>query len=200
MPKQLALKMVVATVALSFSQLAAAAVVVGPTSGGYSTFTDTLTNRQWVKLDTFFNRSSTSMFTELTAAGFTVGTRTDVQQLLDTLQPIGANWASYASIMGRAPNRDLIWGAYQVSDQNRIGWAFSFNGASTWSYNDNAAFASDIPNGGSADADMNVWAFRTDAQGAVPEPAAWMMMLIGMAGIGFSMRRKDKQTLRVRFA
>lgn len=34
---------------------------------------------------------------------------------------------------------------------------------------------------------------------AVPEPATWMMMLIGMAGIGFSMRRKDKQTLRVRY-
>lgn len=200
MPKQIALKMVVATVALSFSQLAAAAVVVGPTSGGYSTFTDTITNRQWVKLDTFFNRSATSMFTELTAAGFTVGTRTDVQQLLDTLQPIGANWASYATIMGRAPNRDLIWGAYQISDPTRIGWAFSSNGNTNWNYNDNAFIASGIPNEGTSNADMNVWAFRTDAQGAVPEPAAWMMMLIGMAGIGFSMRRKTKQTLRVRFA
>lgn len=38
------------------------------------------------------------------------------------------------------------------------------------------------------------------AIGAVPEPAAWMMMLIGMAGIGYSMRRKNKPTLRVRFA
>ena len=34
---------------------------------------------------------------------------------------------------------------------------------------------------------------------AVPEPAAWMLMLIGMAGVGFSMRRKDKTTLRVRY-
>lgn len=38
------------------------------------------------------------------------------------------------------------------------------------------------------------------AIGAVPEPAAWMMMLFGMAGIGYSMRRKQKPTLRVRFA
>lgn len=36
--------------------------------------------------------------------------------------------------------------------------------------------------------------------GAVPEPAAWMLMMIGMAGVGYSMRRKEKQTLRVRFA
>ena len=34
---------------------------------------------------------------------------------------------------------------------------------------------------------------------AVPEPAAWMLMLIGMAGVGFSMRRKDKPALRVRY-
>lgn len=38
------------------------------------------------------------------------------------------------------------------------------------------------------------------AIGAVPEPAAWMMMLLGMAGIGYSMRRKQKPTFRVRFA
>ena len=34
---------------------------------------------------------------------------------------------------------------------------------------------------------------------AVPEPAAWMLMLLGMAGVGFSMRRKEKQALRVRY-
>ena len=34
---------------------------------------------------------------------------------------------------------------------------------------------------------------------AVPEPTTWMLMLMGMAGIGFSMRRKEKQTLRVRY-
>ena len=38
------------------------------------------------------------------------------------------------------------------------------------------------------------------AVAAVPEPTTWMLMLLGMAGIGFSMRRKDKQTLRVRYA
>ena len=36
--------------------------------------------------------------------------------------------------------------------------------------------------------------------GAVPEPTTWILMLLGMAGIGFSMRRKAKQTLRVRYA
>lgn len=38
------------------------------------------------------------------------------------------------------------------------------------------------------------------AIGAVPEPAAWVMMLLGMAGVGYSMRRKSKARLQVRFA
>ena len=37
------------------------------------------------------------------------------------------------------------------------------------------------------------------AVAAVPEPATWMLMLMGMAGVGFAMRRKEKQTLRVRY-
>jgi hypothetical protein len=39
----------------------------------------------------------------------------------------------------------------------------------------------------------------TYSVGAVPEPATWMFMMLGMAGVGFTMRRKDKQTLRVRY-
>lgn len=40
----------------------------------------------------------------------------------------------------------------------------------------------------------------TPVAGAVPEPTTWMLMLIGMAGVGFSMRRKAKQTVRVLYA
>ncbi|WP_411291721.1 PEP-CTERM sorting domain-containing protein [Sphingorhabdus sp.] len=44
-------------------------------------------------------------------------------------------------------------------------------------------------------------AFETDKfTVAVPEPTTWMLMLMGMAGIGFTMRRKRNTTLRVRFA
>lgn len=44
----------------------------------------------------------------------------------------------------------------------------------------------------------NAALFKTGV-GAVPEPATWLLMLMGMAGVGFVMRRKDKQTLRVRY-
>ena len=33
----------------------------------------------------------------------------------------------------------------------------------------------------------------------VPEPATWMFTLFGMSAVGFAMRRKEKQTLRVRY-
>lgn len=35
---------------------------------------------------------------------------------------------------------------------------------------------------------------------AVPEPATWAMMLFGFGAIGFGMRRRRKETARVRFA
>jgi hypothetical protein len=35
---------------------------------------------------------------------------------------------------------------------------------------------------------------------AVPEPATWAMMLLGFGAIGFGMRRRRKETARVRFA
>lgn len=38
------------------------------------------------------------------------------------------------------------------------------------------------------------------AVGAVPEPATWMFMILGMTAVGFVMRRNNKQTLRVRYA
>ena len=34
----------------------------------------------------------------------------------------------------------------------------------------------------------------------VPEPATWMMMILGFGAIGFGMRRSQKVTARIRFA
>lgn len=35
---------------------------------------------------------------------------------------------------------------------------------------------------------------------AVPEPAAWLMMILGMGAVGFTMRRRQKVTTRVSYA
>ena len=200
MSKHITLKLAAAAVALSFSHAATAAVVVGPTSGIYSTFTDTNTNRQWVKLDTFFNRSASSMFNEVTAAGFTVGTRADVEQLINTLPFLGDNWTFYAPIMGSAANRELMWGAYgPVDGGGRIGYAYINRYSDEWTFNDSVISAAVIPTGDGIRSDMNVWAFRSDGVGAIPEPATWMMMLMGFGLIGAAMRSNVKSGLRVSY-
>lgn len=38
------------------------------------------------------------------------------------------------------------------------------------------------------------------AVAAVPEPSTWMMMMLGFAGVGFSMRRKKQSVSRIQFA
>jgi PEP-CTERM motif len=64
-----------------------------------------------------------------------------------------------------------------------------------------AGTASSIDFGGTANqTGFDDITFGSAVAGAVPEPTTWMLMLIGMAGVGFSMRRKEKQTVRVRFA
>lgn len=40
----------------------------------------------------------------------------------------------------------------------------------------------------------------TQAAGAVPEPATWAMMLLGMGAVGFAMRRRSKVKTTVKFA
>ncbi len=46
---------------------------------------------------------------------------------------------------------------------------------------------------------QNSFEFDNLATGAVPEPSTWLMMMLGMLGVGFSLRRKKQPALRVRF-
>ena len=41
---------------------------------------------------------------------------------------------------------------------------------------------------------------RAFVQSAVPEPTTWLMMILGFAGIGFSLRRKQHVAARIQFA
>jgi hypothetical protein len=184
-------KLSLAAAALAFGTAASAAVVVGPTVGGYSTFTDTNTGLNWVRMDSFFDKSHNEMATAVTAAGFTVAGWSDVSALLETLPlPNAATWDSYAAIMGRAPNRELIWGSFApVKSNGNIDWAFSFRGASSWTAFNFDWPANTAPNAGTRDADMNIWAF-VGGTPPVPEPATWAMMIAGFGLVGAAMRRR----------
>jgi hypothetical protein len=179
----------VSLAALSCS-VAQAAVVAGPTVDGLTTFVDTDTGRDWLRLDNFFGESAASMITTATAAGFILATNADVTQMTGDvpLDGTSATWTAYAAVMGSAPNRELMWGAYAGTVPGYVGWGYAYNPA-PWYIMDNSDTVDDIPNGGTPYADLNLWAY---SGGGVPEPAAWTFLLLGVGGIGAISRSRGR--------
>ena len=135
-----------------------AAVVNSADVAGFTTFSDTNTGRVWLDLNNFFNQSPTQMISAATSAGFTFATRSDVEVLLNSLPLNGGEWAGYNTIMGGAPNRGLLWAAYDDvdADLSAAGWAFAFDYNTTWSFSDGGALLNDVQIGNMDDADMNL--------------------------------------------
>ncbi len=174
---------------------AQAAVVSGPTIDGLATFIDTNTDRTWLKLNDFFGETGDQMIATATAAGFTAATSADVMALTNTLPLDGTatTWDSYASVMGSAPNRDLMWGAYVPDPAADLGWAYAYSTDTSWTFVDGAYPANEVPNGvDSPYADENLWAYQTGS--AIPELSTWAMMMIGFAGLGFAGYRGARGT------
>jgi hypothetical protein len=171
-----------------------AQVVAGGTVGGFGTFVDVNTNRVWLRMDNFFDESADQMLAAAQAQGFSFATQADVNQLLGSLPLNGGQWSSYAAIMGQAPTRDLIWGAYEGSNPGSVGWAFAYSDYQAWSVIDNVDSSGSIPNEGSPEADLNLWAFQTGTP-SVPEPASWAMMVGGFGVVGGALRGRRKATI-----
>jgi hypothetical protein len=190
---------VLAAVALLLGGVTSANAGVIPHSdvNGLGTFQDTNTGDVWLKLNDFFGESYNQMKATAEANGFTVADNAGVHVLLDTLPlPDAATWDSYAAVMGKAPNRDLIWGAYLPPPGSTTdSWAFSSRGDSSWSFADNTGFGFDsVPNDPNFPQfeDMNIWAFQS-GQSAVPEPGTLTLMGIGIVGIaGYGWRRRKQ--------
>jgi hypothetical protein len=182
-------KLLLATTAsLALAAPALAAISLGPTVSGLATFTDSNTGRNWVRMDTYFNQSYNFMANDLTGKGFTLATRTDIEALFATVN-VAADFNGVAAIMGRAPNRALIWGAFApLASNNTIEWAFAFSG-NNWQIAGTSFGPDTVPNFNSPDADMNFWAF-TGGNGVVPEPASWAMLIAGFGLVGAVARRR----------
>ena len=177
-----------AVAAAALAGSASAAISIGPTVADIATFTDSTTGRNWAKLNTYFDKSYDFMAGDLGERGFTYATREDLEALFASFD-VSADFAGSAAIMGKAPNRDLIWGAYSPLNQdNTIKWYYTAGFG--WAVEENTNFlANQVPNGGTDDADMNFWAYVAGA-GAVPEPASWAMLIAGFGLVGAAARRR----------
>jgi hypothetical protein len=171
-----------------------ATVIDGPNIGGYGTFQDENTGRIWLDMDSFFGMNTTDMVTAASAAGFTFATRTDVEQLLNSLPLTGGEWLSYKAIMGDAPARELIWGSY-FETTSKVGWAWAYDFDNNWqivdsSYDSGNMNWNSIPNLGTDFVDMNIWAYQSGST-PVPEPMTLLLLGAGLAGLA-GIRKKMK--------
>lgn len=179
-----------------------AAVEMSADVDGLGTFIDTSTGLQWLRLDNFFNQSANQMIATASASGFQVASISDLNTLFSSLPSPSANFSAYSDLIGSAPNRNLIWGAYGDITDTNLPWAFAFSDDGTWRFGNGGSTGGNVaPNAGTPDADMNLWAFRASVGGAVPEPATWAMMLLGFGFVGGAIRSaKRKQKIAVSYA
>ena len=176
-------------------QRSCAAVIDSADVNGYTTFQDTNTGLVWLDLDNFYDSTSTygttgyDMISAATTAGFTFATKSKVEGLLGGLSLASGEWSSYASIMGYGIPRNLIWGMYDDLNGNPYGWAYSYSTDSSWGYADDSTDASSIQNlGFSGQVDMGIWAYQTSSP--VPEPATFILLGSGLAGLAFYRRKR----------
>ena len=147
-----------------------------------------------------------STYTALSFAGYNLPRETDVTNAIVQLNGVGANLLTGNYTFTPAPSGSLA---------SRVGNNLYFAGVSQGSYDTYSTnFASAIGSnytlsfnllsaGSGSGNGLRITATNalagTPVTGAVPEPASWAMMILGMGAVGFALRRQ-KVTTRVQFA
>jgi len=182
--------LILSAVVLGTASFANATIINGPNIGGYTTFQDLSTGRTWLDLNNFFNQSYSRMAATATSLGLTLATEADVLQLVSTLPLTGGQWSTYASIMGSAPNRELIWGGYADPGTGAHGWAWSNNGDISWNDEHQTQFRDNqVENHGGPYADMNIWAYTYKIAGVPDTGSSGALLCLAFTALA-GLRRK----------
>ncbi len=149
-----------------------------------------------------FNFVATSASTSVSFAGFQLPSYSHVRaitlvRLGQMTNLLGQSWtytpAPAGALAGQGPaglfgTNDLTFGGVVVNAYD----VFTQNFASTSGQGYTLSFRYDNPNGASG--------FRAETsarlQGAVPEPATWLMLIAGFGLMGAALRRRQKVTVR----
>lgn len=180
-----------ALLVLGSARPSSATVIFGTPVGGLGTFIDVNTGNTWLRLDDFYGLSYNDMKAQAETKGFAVADRTTVQNLLNSLPLDQGLWPGYRVVMGGAPNRDLIWGAY-LPEGPFLSWAWSFSSDQNWNFVDNTGFSlSGVTNSPGPFQDLDLWAVQTgSAPPPIPEPST--MLLLGSGIMGLIARRRQR--------
>ena len=185
--KKLTLAMIAATTALTISSAASAATLYDQTNipSGQSTQSFTFTGA--------------ADQTSLSFAGYNPPSITTLSNIMVQLNGMGANLLSGNYVYTPAANQPyafnpsgvLQFGGFVVGSYDTFTTTFASNAGSSYTLSYN------LSSGGNTN---GLRVTTAAVAGAVPEPATWALMILGMGAVGFAMRRRKNVNMTVRFA